>query len=137
MQHSLALLQDESNDYMSRCVLLEDFKNKFETLMSAELIAAFNAKSIGRLRTFLSLNMLDSLEFNVSRCNQKLYSHIWKNEPAQRVKKVLPPVREGQNTGPTRPTGADSFCERWPTLADFAEKLVRLSDRGLAQRSRF
>ena len=41
------LLQDESSDYLNRCILLEEFKNKFETLMSADIISSFNSKSIG------------------------------------------------------------------------------------------
>ena len=47
MQNSLTLLQDESGEYINRCTLLENFKNKFETQMSPEIIAAFNAKSTG------------------------------------------------------------------------------------------
>ena len=47
MQNSLTLLQDDSSDYASRCALLEDFKNKFESFISPELISAFNSKSIG------------------------------------------------------------------------------------------
>ncbi len=47
MQNSLIMIQDESGEYTGRCGILEGFKNKFETLMSAEIIAAFNSKSIG------------------------------------------------------------------------------------------
>lgn len=47
MQNSLVMLQDDNGEYVNRCALLEDFKNKFETLMSADIISAFNSKSNG------------------------------------------------------------------------------------------
>lgn len=48
MQNSLNLLQDDTIDYVNRCTLLEDFKNKFESLLSPELIQAFSSKSLGK-----------------------------------------------------------------------------------------
>ena len=67
MQNSLALLQDETNDFISRCTLLEDFKNKFETIISSELISAFNSKSIGIIIIYKNITIN-----NVSRNNLKL-----------------------------------------------------------------
>lgn len=49
MQNSLNLLQDDTIDYVNRCTLLEDFKNKFETLLSADVIASFTSKSLGKI----------------------------------------------------------------------------------------
>ena len=37
---------------MNRCILLEEFKNKFETLMSPDIISSFNSKSIGKTQKF-------------------------------------------------------------------------------------
>jgi hypothetical protein len=48
------LLQDDSVDYVNRCTLLEEFKNKFETIMSADIISTFNSKSIGKMTFFFS-----------------------------------------------------------------------------------
>ncbi len=47
MQNSLTLLQDDSGEYVNRCTLLENFKNRFETSLSADIISALNSKSTG------------------------------------------------------------------------------------------
>jgi hypothetical protein len=77
MQNSLALLQDETNDYLVRCTLLEDFKNKFETLMSSDLIAAFNSKSIGYYFSHFLNFFIALFCSHILRFKQKLYSNIW------------------------------------------------------------
>ncbi len=51
MQNSLTLLQDDSGEYVNRCTLLENFKNKFETSMSPDIISALNSKSTGNKKT--------------------------------------------------------------------------------------
>lgn len=74
MQNSLALLQDDSSDYVNRCSLLEDFKNKFETLMSADIISSFNSKSIDLskkyVQIFAQMNRLDQLKKYYYQCEK-------------------------------------------------------------------
>lgn len=75
MQNSLALLQDEdSMDYISRIALLEDFKNKFETIMSPDIIASFNAKSIEMSRNYVQIferiSRLDDLKKYYYQCER-------------------------------------------------------------------
>lgn len=48
MQNSLILLQDDSIEYVDRCNLLENFKNKFETVISTDIINTFNSKLTGK-----------------------------------------------------------------------------------------
>lgn len=73
MQNSLVLLQD-SADYVSRCTLLEDAKNKFETLMSPDIIVAFNSKSIDSSKNFVSIfdrmNRLNELKKYYYQCEK-------------------------------------------------------------------
>lgn len=53
MQECLQILQDDdSPDYTNRCLLLKDFKNKFETQMSADIVKAFNTKSLESSRNY-------------------------------------------------------------------------------------
>jgi hypothetical protein len=42
------ILLDDSPDYVNRCLLLENVKNRFEALLSADIVATFNSKSLGR-----------------------------------------------------------------------------------------
>lgn len=48
MQTSLNMLQDDTIDYVNRCTILEEFKNKFEAILSSEIISAFASKSFGK-----------------------------------------------------------------------------------------
>ncbi|CAF0719641.1 unnamed protein product [Brachionus calyciflorus] len=74
MQNSLILLQDESMEYANRCALLEDFKNKFETLMSADIIGCFNSKSIDLSKNYVQIfgqmNRLDDLKKYYYQCEK-------------------------------------------------------------------
>jgi hypothetical protein len=75
MQNSLLMLQDEDSiDYLSRLSLLEDFKNKFETLMSADIIASFNSKSIELSRNYVlvfdKINRLEELKKYYHQCEK-------------------------------------------------------------------
>ena len=74
MQNSLTMLQDESDEYSNRCRLLEDVKNKFETLMSAEIIAAFNSKSIETAKSYVQIfgqmNRIDELKMYYYQCEK-------------------------------------------------------------------
>lgn len=66
MQNSLQLLHDDSMDFTNRCSLLEDFKNKFEAMMSTEIVSCFNSKSISLSKNFVQIftqiNRLDNLK---------------------------------------------------------------------------
>jgi hypothetical protein len=42
------ILQDDSPDYVNRCLLLANVKNRLETLLSSDIVATFNSKSIGK-----------------------------------------------------------------------------------------
>ena len=68
------MLQDESNDYMNRCILLEDFKNKFETLMSPDIISCFNSKSIESSKNYFQIfgqmNRVDELKKYYYQCEK-------------------------------------------------------------------
>lgn len=74
MQSSLALLQDDSVEYVNRCTLLEDFKNKFETFMSADIISSFNSKSIelskNYVQIFGQMSRLDELKKYYYQCEK-------------------------------------------------------------------
>ncbi len=76
MQSSLILLmQDEDSlDYVNRISLLEDFKNKFETKMSSDIIASFNSKSIelskNYVQIFEKINRLDELKKYYYQCER-------------------------------------------------------------------
>jgi hypothetical protein len=75
MQNSLLMLQDEDSiDYLNRLALLEDFKNRFETLMSADIIASFNAKSIQLGRNYVlvfdKMNRLEELKKYYYQCER-------------------------------------------------------------------
>lgn len=74
MQNSLTLLQDENNEYLIRCSLLEDFKNKFETLIMSDIIDSFNLKSIHNVNNyvqiFVRINRLDQLKKYYYQCEK-------------------------------------------------------------------
>jgi hypothetical protein len=53
MQECLRILQDDDSiDYKNRCLILKDFKNKFETQMSADVVKAFTNKSLEVSRNY-------------------------------------------------------------------------------------
>ncbi|RNA00345.1 conserved oligomeric Golgi complex subunit 7-like, partial [Brachionus plicatilis] len=72
MQNSLELLQDDSMDFTNRCTLLEDFKNRFETMISTDLVSCFNSKSItlskNYVQIFSQINRLDNLKKYYYQC---------------------------------------------------------------------
>lgn len=72
MQNSLELLQDDSMDFTNRCALLEDFKNKFETMISIDLVSCFNSKSLSLsknyVQIFSQINRLDNLKKYYYQC---------------------------------------------------------------------
>ena len=74
MQNSLTLLQDENNEYLIRCSLLEDFKNKFETLIMSDIIDSFNLKSIHNVNNYVQIfariNRLDQLKKYYYQCEK-------------------------------------------------------------------
>ncbi len=74
MQNSLTLLQDENNEYLIRCSLLEDFKNKFETLIMSDIIDSFNLKSIHNINNYVQIfariNRLDQLKKYYYQCEK-------------------------------------------------------------------
>jgi hypothetical protein len=75
MQNSLTLLQiDENNEYLMRCSLLEDFKNKFETLIMSDIIDSFNSKSYVNVTNYVQIfgriNRLDELKKYYYQCEK-------------------------------------------------------------------
>jgi len=75
MQNSLTLLQiDENNEYLMRCSLLEDFKNKFETLMMSDIIDSFNSKSYVNVTNYVQIfgriKRLDELKKYYYQCEK-------------------------------------------------------------------
>ena len=75
MQNCLLMLQDEDSlDYMSRLSLLEDFKNKFEAIMSADIISSFNSKSTELSRNYVQIfervSRLDDLKKYYYQCER-------------------------------------------------------------------
>lgn len=50
MQNSLAMLVD-TPDYSEKCVHLEALKNRLEAMASPQIVATFNAQSVGQYRS--------------------------------------------------------------------------------------
>jgi hypothetical protein len=105
MQNSLLMLQDEDSlDYLNRLSLLEDFKNKFEMRMSADIIASFNSKSIELSRNYVlifdKINRLEELKKYYHQCERvKLLEKLSEThgQAIQAIKSSSSSLNYGQN----------------------------------------
>ncbi|GAB1599817.1 conserved oligomeric Golgi complex subunit 7-like [Argonauta hians] len=82
MQQSLQMLVD-TPDYQERCQHLEKLQNKLETLLSPQVVAAFNAQSLEATQTyariFESINRLDQLYKYYHKCQKAQLTSYWKS----------------------------------------------------------
>ncbi|XP_014785708.1 conserved oligomeric Golgi complex subunit 7 isoform X1 [Octopus bimaculoides] len=82
MQQSLQMLVD-TPDYQQRCQHLEKLQNKLETLLSPQVVAAFNAQSLEATQTyakiFEDINRLSQLYKYYHKCQKVQLINHWKS----------------------------------------------------------
>lgn len=82
MQQSLQMLAD-TPDYLERCQHLETLKNRLEAILSPQLMAAFNARSIDMAQMFTSIfrsiDRLPQLYKFYNTCHKSTLLQEWKN----------------------------------------------------------
>lgn len=76
MQNSLAMLVD-TPDYSEKCVHLEALKNRLEAMASPQIVATFNAQSVGQ---YGSVSLVFTVDVFICRCCLHQESEAWCSE---------------------------------------------------------